>query len=105
MTEGAYRVAFTALSPSGLDDGASGALSAALRRMPGIERVDAVAGDAGPGRITAVFWIVARLGMAEAARDGSRLAKEGLKVAGLADSQLVELAVALRTDDGDTEPG
>lgn len=101
MTEGIYRIAFTALMTEGLDEGASGALATALRRMPGIERVDAVAGDAGPGRITAVFWIVARLGMAEAARDGSRLAKEGLKVAGLADSHLVELAVSLRDEDAD----
>lgn len=100
MTEGIYRIAFTAESPAGLDTTAVGALSAALRTMPGIERVDAVAAGAGPERITAVFWIVARLGMAEAARDGSRLAKEGLKVAGLAHSQLVELAVSLRDDDG-----
>ena len=36
-----------------------------------------------------------RLGMADAARDGSRLAKEALTVAGLGDAQLVELSVSL----------
>jgi hypothetical protein len=33
--------------------------------------------------------------MADAARDGSRLAKEALKVAGMGDAQLTELAVTL----------
>lgn len=96
-----YRVAFTAQVPAGIDGSDGAALAEALRRMPGIERVDAVDGDPGPGRISAIFWIAARLGMAEAARDGSRLAKEGLKVAGLYDSLLVELSVSLRDHDAE----
>ncbi len=43
----------------------------------------------------ATFWIDVRLGMADAARDGSRLAKEALKVAGMGEAQLVELAVTM----------
>jgi hypothetical protein len=45
--------------------------------------------------VGATFWIDVRLGMADAARDGSRLAKEALKVAGLGEAQLVELAVTM----------
>jgi hypothetical protein len=33
--------------------------------------------------------------MADAARDGSRLAKEALKVAGMGEAQLVELSVTM----------
>jgi hypothetical protein len=45
--------------------------------------------------VSATFRIEVRLGMADAARDGSRLAKEALKVAGMGDAQLTELTVAL----------
>jgi hypothetical protein len=38
--------------------------------------------------------------MAEAARDGSRLAKEALSMAGMPDSKLVELVVRLVEDSG-----
>ena len=36
--------------------------------------------------------------MADAARDGSRLAKEALNVAGMHDAQLVRLAISLRDE-------
>jgi hypothetical protein len=43
--------------------------------------------------------------MADAARDGSRLAKEALKVAGLGQAQLVELHVALVGETADEAAG
>ena len=64
-----------------------------LAAMPGADGVEETTQD--DRHIAAVFWIQVRLGMADAARDGSRLAKEGLKVAGLGDAQLVKLAVTM----------
>jgi hypothetical protein len=95
---GDYRIAFTAAAPDPVDDAAAARLDGALRAMPGIAAVDAVEPEDGRRRINAAFWIDVRLGMADAARDGSRLAKEALKVAGMADTQLVELSVSLRED-------
>lgn len=91
-----YRIAFSALASAPLAPDATARLEEALRTMPGIDRVDGAAPDEAGARVTAAFWITVRLGMADAARDGSRLAKEALKVAGMADSHLVELAVSLR---------
>jgi hypothetical protein len=65
--------------------------------MPGADGVDGTDQDTRRRRVTATFWIRVRLGMADAARDGSRLAKEALKVAGMGQAQLVELSVSLRT--------
>lgn len=94
--ESDYRVAFTALASERLPPDAVDRLERALATMPGIDMVDGVERDPLQRRITAIFWIAVRVGMADAARDGSRLAKEALKVAGMADTQLVELAVSLR---------
>ncbi len=63
--------------------------------MPGVEGVDGTEQGAEARDVSATFWIEVRLGMADAARDGSRLAREGLKVAGLQPAQLVELSVAI----------
>ncbi len=63
--------------------------------MPGIEGVDATDCGADGLEVSATFWIDVRLGMADAARDGSRLAQEALKVAGLRPAQLVELSVTI----------
>ena len=68
---------------------------AALAAMPGIEAVDGTAPDRRRRSLSAAFWIDVRLGMADAARDGSRLAKEALKVAGMGEAQLVELSVTM----------
>lgn len=96
-----YRVRFSALSPREIGPSAEARLAAALEAMPGPERVEGAEEDAARGRVSATFWIQVRLGMADAARDGSRLAKEALKVAGLGEAQLVELAVSLVAADED----
>lgn len=90
-----YRVRFSATVSGGLADDAGTRLESALATMPGIAGVGAIdAGGAGSG-VGATFWIDVRLGMADAARDGSRLAKEALKVAGMGEAHLVELAVTM----------
>jgi hypothetical protein len=88
-----YRIRFTATSGAALETDAASRLAVALEAMPGANGVEETTQN--DRRIAAVFWIQVRLGMADAARDGSRLAKEGLKVAGLGDAQLVELAVSM----------
>jgi hypothetical protein len=91
-----YRVRFTALSDGPLQPDAGSRLAGALEAMPGAERVEEAGQDGRRRRVTATFWIKVRLGMADAARDGSRLAKEALKVAGMEDAQLLELSVSWR---------
>ena len=54
----------------------------------------------GPRTVVGAFDIGVEQAMAEAARDGSRLAKEALSMAGMPDSKLVELVVRL-VDDSD----
>ena len=90
-----YRVMFTASSSSPLAPDSAKRLSAALATMPGASGVDSTDQDRRRRRITATFWIEVRLGMADAARDGSRLAKEALKVAGMGEATLIELAVTM----------
>ena len=66
------------------------------RTMPGAGGVDEAAGrTAAAGASRRPSGSRVRLGMADAARDGSRLAKEALTVAGMGDAQLVELSVSL----------
>lgn len=91
-----YRVAFAAVGHGSPDGDARRRLERALRDMPGIGDVEEVGFDDEGRRVVAAFVIAVRLGMADAARDGSRLAKEALKAAGMAESHLVELAVSLR---------
>ncbi|WP_217913536.1 hypothetical protein [Miltoncostaea marina] len=90
-----YRVEFTATSSASIAPDARDRLATALAGMPGANGVEATAHDRRRRRVTAAFWIEVRLGMADAARDGSRLAKEALKVAGMGEAQLVELSVAM----------
>lgn len=90
-----YRVEFTATSSSSIAPDARERLAAALAGMPGASGVEETTHDRRRRRVTAAFWIEVRLGMADAARDGSRLAKEALKVAGMGQAQLVELSVAM----------
>ena len=65
-----YRIAFTAISGGSIPPDAAARLQAALAAMPGAS------------------------GVAES-RDGSRLAKEALKVAGMGEAQLSELSVRM----------
>jgi hypothetical protein len=90
-----YRIRFTATSGRPLASDAAERLEAALATMPGADGVDETTQDRRRRRVAATYWIQVRLGMADAARDGSRLAKEALKVAGRGDAQLVELAVTM----------
>ena len=90
-----YRVRFSATSSGPLADDAMTRLESALATMPGIVGVGVVEPDGSGAGVGATFWIDVRLGMADAARDGSRLAKEALKVAGMGEAQLVELAVMM----------
>lgn len=90
-----YRIEFSASSAHSIAPDAADRLQAALATMPGASGVAATGQDRRRRRVTAIFWIQVRLGMADAARDGSRLAKEALKVAGLGAAQLVELSVRM----------
>jgi hypothetical protein len=90
-----YRVRFSAISSTPLSDDAATRLETALVTMPGIDEVAGVTPEPGGPGVRATFWIDVRLGMADAARDGSRLAKEALKVAGMGEAQLVELSVTM----------
>lgn len=94
-----YRVTFSADVGQAVDDGAAARLAEALAATPGTGRVEAAGQDDDARRVSATFWIEVRLGMADAARDGSRLAKEALKNAGMPDAQLVELGVTLGAED------
>ena len=90
-----YRIAFTASSGGSIPADAADRLRRALASMPGAAGVAESGQDRRGRRVTATFWIEVRLGMADAARDGSRLAKEALKVAGMGEAQLTELSVRM----------
>lgn len=90
-----YRIRFTATSSRPLAADAATRLATALATMPGADGVEETTQDRRRRRVAATYWITVRLGMADAARDGSRLAKEALKVAEMGDAQLVELSVTM----------
>lgn len=94
-----YRVRFTAEAEEPLGPHAAARLADVLDRMPGVGEVEGAQQDDRARRVSAGFWIDVRLGMADAARDGSRLAKEALKGAGMGEAQLVELSVSLGAAD------
>jgi hypothetical protein len=100
-----YRITFTATSSESLERTSAKGLHDALATMPGADGVEETTQDRRRRRVTATFRIDVRLGMADAARDGSRLAKEALKVAGLGHAQLVELHVALIGETADEAGG
>jgi hypothetical protein len=93
-----YRVEFSAVATRPLARDAAARLGEALQSMPGADGFEGSSQDGRRRRVSAVFRLEVRLGMADAARDGSRLAKEALKVAGMGDAQLSELSVALLRD-------
>jgi hypothetical protein len=95
-----YRIMFSAVSGAPLSPDSAERLSVALATMPGADGVESSEQDRRRRRVTASFWIDVRLGMADAARDGSRLAKEALKVAGMGEAQLVELSVQMEERPG-----
>jgi hypothetical protein len=91
-----YEVRFRALAPDDLGENPSGRLTEALETMPGIAR--ALGAEAGtPARsVGGAFRLEVAGGMAAAARDSSRLAKEALKLAGMGDARLVDLQISLQ---------
>jgi hypothetical protein len=93
-----YVVTFSAVSADPLDDRSAGRLADTLVAMPGVGVVDGAQQDSGSRRVGASFVIDVEHGMADAARDGSRLAKEALNVAGMPDAQLVRLGIVLWED-------
>jgi hypothetical protein len=99
-----YRVEFSAVASGALPKDAATRLSSALASMPGTDGLEGTSQDGRRRRVSATFWIEVRLGMADAARDGSRLAKEALKVAWMGDAQLTELAVVLDDRRAPTAP-
>jgi hypothetical protein len=90
-----YRIEFSASAGGSIPPDSADRLRGALAAMPGAVGVSQSGQDRRRRRVTATFWIQVRLGMADAARDGSRLAKEALKVAGLGEAQLTELSVRM----------
>lgn len=91
-----YEVRFRARSSQELVEDPAGQLGAVLEVMPGIARSLGADHDAGSLTVTGTFELEVARGMAAAARDSSRLAKEALKLAGMGDARLVELTIALR---------
>lgn len=90
-----YRVEFSAVATGRLAKDAAARLAEALQSMPGADGFEGSTQDGRRRRVSAVFRLEVRLGMADAARDSSRLAKEALKVAGMGDAQLTELSLVL----------
>jgi hypothetical protein len=91
-----YEVRFRARLSDALADDAVERLHAALEGMPGISRAAAADHDRLSGTVTGEFEVEVAKGMAAAARDSSRLAKEALNAAGMGEARLVELFIALR---------
>lgn len=93
-----YLVRFRAREDAELGDDATERLRDALTAMPGIGHVHGTTLDAEHRIVTGEFQVDVTRGIGAASRDGARVAKEALKVAGLPDAQLVELWVGLRDE-------
>ncbi|HMN98009.1 MAG TPA: hypothetical protein PKD59_01205 [Miltoncostaeaceae bacterium] len=98
-----YRIEFSASAGGSIPTDAAARLRSALAAMPGAAGVSDAEQDRRRRRVRATFWIQVRLGMADAARDGSRLAKEALKVAGMGEAQLTELSVRMEPRPADLD--
>lgn len=92
---GEYLVQFRAVVVEPLEPDAAERLEAALGVTPGLGQVDATTQDPTERSVSGGFLIEVRGAMADAARDGSRLAKQALNGAGMPDAMLVELSVKL----------
>jgi len=92
-----YEVSFAAEPEPGAPEGIADRLPEILQGVPGVHGVRAEGADADDPHERGTFRIDVRdgLGIAAAARDASRLAKEALSVAGAPDARLVELNVRL----------
>ncbi|MEW6583465.1 MAG: hypothetical protein AB1416_11975 [Actinomycetota bacterium] len=90
-----YEVTFTASSVAPLEEDAEVRITRAIAGLPGVAIGEGAAADGSRRLLTARFAIQVDQAMADAARDGSRLAKEALALAGLPDAQLVEMNVRL----------
>ena len=90
-----YEVRFRALAPNNLGENPSARLTEALKAMPGIVRLLSAESGAPERSVGGAFCLEVAGGMAAAARDSSRLAKEALKLAGMGDARLVDLQISL----------
>ncbi len=97
-----YVIRFMAINPDDLDATAGERLDGAARAIPGTRPVGRVRIDPVRKSIEAGFAIDVEQAMAEAARDGGRLAKEMLLAARMPDARLVEMTVRMG-DTGSTD--
>lgn len=91
-----YLVRFTASVDAPLAADAAMRLAEVILSLPGIDAADRPSAHARSRRVTASFVLAVTHGMADAARDGSRLAKEALHLAGMDSAHLMELVIQLR---------
>jgi hypothetical protein len=88
-----YRIRFRARSIEPLPVDVAGRLTQAVSDTPSAESIEVAVSDLAANTVESTFVIdVATDKMVDAARDGSRLAKESLWTAGI-DAKLVELNV------------
>ncbi len=90
-----YVICFTAVNPDDLDDAATERIAGAAQAIPGTRPRGRVLVDRLTRRIEAEFAIDVAQAMAEAARDGGRLAKEILLAARMPDARLVSMTVRM----------
>lgn len=93
MTDQEYVIGFRAINAVDLEGDERDRLDRAARMMPGIRVVGSAEADAATRTLWAQFAIPVEQAMAEAARDGGRLAKEILLSARIPDARLVEMTV------------
>lgn len=93
-----YVIRFMAVNPDALDAAATERIEGAARAIPGTRPRGRVLVDPLTRRIEAEFSIEVGQAMAEAARDGGRLAKEILLAARMPDARLVEMSVRMGDD-------
>lgn len=93
VTDQEYVIGFRAINAVDLDGDERDRLDHAARMMPGIRVVGAAEADPATRTLRAQFAIPVEQAMAEAARDGGRLAKEILLSARIPDARLVEMTV------------
>ena len=96
MTEpNRYLVHFTATTDTDLEPDAPARIAESIAAMPGVVLIHQPASQA-PGRhVLASFEIEVAHGIGDAARDGSRLAKQALHSANLQHAHLTTLTVEL----------